>query len=288
MATYSLGTQNYQNQKYYIVRRDKILTLLVVSLLLSLGVTDLSFAFRFDGIKNVSAVMTRTGYILNSIIIWTAMYLRKERVIQAIEGIVAIDWHLEHLTNMEISYKKTRIMTLLSISAYGVSLILYLVCRLVYSRPLIALYLSHYYNFFIMSTPSISLLMFFLSELRRRFHYINIFMRSRMLESQLITPIKRVYEVQKHHRRLREISKEVNAIFQILVLGKLIATTVFTFTTLFRFVVSERSDDGVGVAAAVWLMVIGGEICAIIYHFDGLKAEVNRSSCKQFLAWFVC
>lgn len=158
-------------------------------------------------------------------------------------------------------------------------LLVYTVCRLFYQRSLIALYLCYYYNFFVMSSSSISFLFFFLAELKRAFTSINVFLKTNILKTQSVVDIRKVYQVQKLHRRLREFSKEINSIFQVLVLGKLIFSKIFTFTTLFTFVVSEWNTfwaNGVAVGAAVWLIVIGGEICAIIYFFYSLRSEVSK------------
>lgn len=280
VATFSLNTRNVpQKRKYFVLLRDKILTSIVATTILSLGFADLSQTFRFNNIKDVSRVLTRSGYIFNSLIILTAMYLRKERVIDTIEEIIFVERQLERITNSTICYKKTRRSTLISVSGYAASLLVYTACRLFYQRSLIALYLCYYYNFFIMSASSISFLFFFLAELKRGFASINVFLKTDISKTHSVIDIRQIYQVQKLHRRLREISKEINAIFQVVVLGKLISSTIFTFTTLFTFVVSEWNTfwaNGVAVGAAAWLIVIGGEICAIIYFFDSLRSEVSK------------
>lgn len=280
VAPFTLNTRNIsQKRKYFVLVRDKVFTLMVATTILSLGIADLSQTFRFNNIKNVSRVLTRSGYIFNSLVILTTMYLRKEHIIDIIEEIIFVERQLERITSSVICYKKTRMSMLMSVSGYAVSLLVYTACRVFYQRSLIALYLCYYYNFFIMSASTISFLFFFLAELKRVFTSINEFLKTNISKTQSVIDIRKIYHVQKLHRRLREISKKINGIFQIVVLGKLIASTIFTFTTLFTFVVSEWNTfwaNGVAVGASVWLIVIGGEICAIIYFFDSLRSEVSK------------
>lgn len=126
VATFTLNTRNvHQKRKYVVLLRDKILTLIVATTILSLGFADLSQTFLFDNIKNVSRVLTRSGYIFNSIIILTAMYLRKKRVIAAIEEIIFVERQLERITISMFCYKKTRRSTLISVSGYAASVGLY-------------------------------------------------------------------------------------------------------------------------------------------------------------------
>lgn len=137
-----------------------------------------------------------------------------------------------------------------------------------------SLHIAFYYMFFVINASVSLLIFFFLAELLRRFRVINNWffnVRKRHVSES--------GHFLKMHRQLRNVMKEVNVVFQGMVLGKVFSTSTTTLYNLFVYFTQwgriNLNQQRGAILSGAWCLGHILEMIGLVHYFCSAKFEVR-------------
>lgn len=279
-----IGTFSISNDtgKLRIRLADKMLTLLISSFLFVYQSWRSMSGFNsyYFSIAIYLAILDYLA-LFNTAITFLVMYAGKKKIIKFIVDLEDVDFCLKTLTGDHPAYTTTRRAITFWIATYTLQFIL-LVIYFVYDlcktseeydlklHSLIQPYLS--IIAFMACTSALnmskmSLLNFFLVELRRRFEHINAHLT--------LNNARGIIEV---HKVLRDMCKEVTGVFQLLLLTKVLLSALVILDALFPILIGaveiDRNIDA-DIAELILSCGVLTDLVIIVYGFCTIRIEVS-------------
>lgn len=270
------------DQGFAVLKSDEYLTLgLFFLLLVFVAANFLIFGNSDITSSGVVNAIYLSSITITSIVNFVILYIQSKPIVNAMIKLNLIDVSLaKGSTDMEIPYSKTRKSIIASLIAYFVVYItlvlldLYSIFRYYFSISEFC-YLLYYYIFGILNMSTTILILFFLKEISRRFRAINT--KFGLKPERFVKDVKGLLQI---HRQLRELGKNVNKIFQGILLGKVVSSSSVNVYVLFNYFAHWNNvvaSKGYGaIVSGVWGAGRIFEIVAIVHYFSSVHNEVSR------------
>lgn len=278
VATYTLK-RNPKDTKYAILKSDKLIAWAAIAFGLAVNITNLSYDYKTD-VYSVSELLKLCSYNGGTLSYVLASYYHKQNLITSIENLIFANAGIEKVSNTRSSYGQTRKQVLRCIFVYLSIVILAFSVDFFYEDlvghfPLS--YYVYYYAYYVLTASALTMLFFFLIEIERMFKVINNYLgfdNMKFREQEEMT--RKVIEVQKIHRLLRNTSKTVNKIFDVVILGKVTVTSIFIVVVVFKF----ASNTILPIKYykemyTLWSTIHFMEVAVVVKLFTAVKTEVN-------------
>lgn len=293
IANYSLTMSQSNHPKYIVVRGDRLLSVGIITMLVIVNITNVIYSLRFDNVLLITEMMKRCSYTGSTLSSLITMYYHREDVIQSMENLVDINNRVELETATRNNYGKTRRDIIMIILVYMVLVVMAFMNDVLYENPVAhfpTIYFVYYYTYYIVTASGLTMLLFFLIELRKMFRALNNYLEADIykinkVHVDRIQKLKlKVEELSRIGRLLLTTSKRVNKIFQVLLLGKITTTWLFTLGVAFKLtsnsVLSLKYYKEVYV---IWSAAHILEILAAIKLFTSVRKEVTCHYCFVLL-----
>lgn len=286
VATYSM-----QSSGGFTVRvKDKLITLALSLAFLYINLHRLNDYFG----KSNTVVGTFGGIwgcfdFFNNAVTFLVMYAAKKQVIGCFEGLRHVDFCLQNavgshpeysLAKKQIVWCITTYLLIISFSIAGFAQVLHKSIWQEFGIDNLQSYLW-FFTFYAFSSTlnmsKMSLLYFFVLEIKKRFEHINtnLFSREHL-------KIRRLMEVSA---LLRNTSRQVNSIFQLTILAKIVIGGIEVVNTLFNLCTGTMelfAEDCIAIFILIWSCGSVLEIVFIVYGFWSLRVEVRDTMFYYF------
>lgn len=275
------------DQGFVVLKSDEYLTLgLFFILLVFVAANFLLFDYIDKTSSGVLNAIYLSSFTMTSIINFVILYVHSKSIVNAMIKLNLIDVSLKK-ENMEIPYSKTRKSIIASLIIYFVIYItlvlldLYSILRYHFSISKFC-YLLYYYTFGILNMSTTILILFFLKEICRRFRAVNT--KFGQKPGRFVKEVKCLLQI---HRQLRELGKNVNNIFQGILLGKVVSSSSVNVYVLFNYFVYWNtvvaSNRYGAIVWGVWGVGRIFEIVAIVHYFSSVHNEVSQMLSRYIL-----
>lgn len=273
IATFTLDN----NGEFAVKFRDKLLTLAIATAWLLFTLYSLSLS-AIEPPSALAAFIDASNIetAFDTAVSFPVMYKNNNLVIISVQQISHIDEAINLYFGKLPNYFAVRKKIVRDINLY----LVVLVAILLYSSYVFYiledtvpsfLYFSVLYVFaYLLNMSKMCFLSFFLDTLTKRFEIVN--------DVLIRNPKNNIRNVIELHKKLCGISKNVNAAFQVAVLGRISICCMAVMLSLFILItgVIELSNAGfIGISAMIMSLRYVSESVGIIYSFWKLRQEVS-------------
>lgn len=280
IATYTLK-RNPTATKYAILKSDKVIAWAAITFGLAVNITNMSYDYKTD-VYSVSELLKLCSYNGGTLSYVLAMYYHKQNLITSIENLIFVNAEIEKLANTRNCYLQTRKQVLQHIFVYlSIVIVAFLVdfCYEDTVENFPPSYYVYYYTYYVLTVSALTMLFFFLIEIKRMFRVLNNYMGVDNINFRGQEEMRRkVIEIEKIHRLLRYTSKTVNKIFDVVILGKVTVTSIFILVVVYKL----ASNTILPIKYykemyTLWSAIHFMEVAVVVKLFTAVKTEVNVS-----------
>lgn len=243
IASYSLTLSEGNHPKYSVVKGDRMFSVGIITMFVIVNIINVTYSLKFHNVLVIAEMMKRCAYNVSTLSSLITMYYHREDVIHSMENLVDINNRVESETATRNNYGRARRDIIMIILVYMVLVVMAFTNDLLYEHEIAhfpIIYFVYYYTYYIVTGSGLTMLLFFLIELRKMFRALNNYLKADIYKIKgvhvdRIQKLKRkVEELSKIGRLLMTTSKSVNKIFQVLLLGKITTTWMFTLNVVFK------------------------------------------------------
>lgn len=242
IAPYSLKRKSQPGQHYAVSLYDKIMASTVILSIIALNIMNVSYGVKFD-VLSISAMLKRSMYNLASLSYLLNMYYYKDDVITSIENLMIADSAIEKETKIRACPIRTRFQIVCTILLLLSAVMAAFLFSFFYENPkgkFPVLFFVYYYVYDILTVSVLTMLLYFLTQIKRMFHTINNYLKTHIsnrtstYQQRKTLRNRKLIEIEKIHRLLRNTSKNVNKIFEVVILAKVAVTSMYILVVIFK------------------------------------------------------
>lgn len=282
MAPYSLKRKSEPDRHYAVSLYDKIMASTVILSIVALNIINVSYGVQFD-VVSISAILKRSMYNIASLSYLLNMYYYKDDVITSIENLIIADSAIEREIKIRACPIRTRFQTICTILLLLAAVVAAFLFSILYENTkgkFPVLFFVYYYVYDILTVSVLTMLFYFLTEIKRMFHTTNNYLKtdiSKRTSTCQQRKTRKLVEIEKIHRLLRNTSKTVNKIFEVVILAKVAVTSMYILVVIFRItsnlVVPIKYYKEIYV---IWSSIHFFHVVTVVKLFSDIQNEVRH------------
>lgn len=283
MASYSLIRNKKDCPRYIPLKSDKAITTAIITIFAILNIANI-YSETFDNVLSMTETMKRCAYNVATLFSLVAMYCHKQKVIKSIENLVDINDRMKTATSKRESCGKTKRKVEMIIIIYFILAVMAFSYEVLYENRIYSYPVMHYVYYYtnhVITVSGLTMLLFYLIEIKRVFCALNNQLKTdiyivRIHVAKIRRARKKVEELLRINRLLRNTSKRVNKIFQVLLLGKVVIAWMFTLSMMFKLTSNLAPPlKYYQEVYMIWSSIHVAEIAIAIRLFTSVKYEVT-------------
>lgn len=281
-----VATFSMERRGGFAVRlKDKVITVAISGAFFYINIYTLSDYFGISTtVIGVSSGILGFFELFNHAVTFIVMYATKEQVVGCFQGLVHVDFCLKDAVGSHPEYVLARQRIVCCIASYlfivslGISYTIYVIYKSIgeveigiEDLPVYLIYFAFYAFSYFLNMSKMSMICFFVLEIRKRFEHINT--------NFSCEPLK-IRRLMKTCTLLRITSRKVNSIFQLLILTKIVTSGTEVLNTLFILctgMVLLVDDEYLAIFSLIWSCGSVLEVVFIVYGFWAIRVEVRHN-----------